>query len=209
MADHDITLTVDGSTEETTVESRTLLVHALRDLDYTAPKVGCESGKCGTCTVHVDGDAVKSCTMLAVQADGRQITTAAGLADAAPGDRDLHPIQRAFHEEHGLQCGYCTPGMVMTTADLLDGMEATPGDSGASNDGVEAATDETSATPDGDSLDEAAIREGLKGNVCRCTGYHNVVRAVERLVDDGVAVETDGGSTVEQGGSDADPGGVD
>jgi carbon-monoxide dehydrogenase small subunit len=199
MADHDITLTVDGTTEETTVESRTLLVHALRDLDYTAPKVGCESGKCGACTVHVSGDAVKSCTMLAVQADGRRITTAAGLADASPDNHDLHPIQRAFHEEHGLQCGYCTPGMVMTTADLLDEESGDPG-----------------ATGDGGALDEAAIREGLKGNVCRCTGYHNVVRAVERLVDESVAVDADPGDAEEPvdtgdagGATDTDPGGAD
>lgn len=188
MATHDITLTVDETTEETTVESRTLLVHALRDLEYTAPKVGCESGKCGACTVHVDGDAVKSCTMLAVQADGRRISTAAGLSDLASpteesSEEALHQIQRAFHEEHGLQCGYCTPGMVMTTADLLDG------DAADAADGPVEGAD----TADGPALDEAAIRDGLKGNVCRCTGYHNIVRAVEKLVEDGVTVETDPG----------------
>lgn len=149
MSEHDITLTVDGTDSELTVRARTLLVHALRDeLGCTAPKIGCESGTCGACTVHLDGDAVKSCTVLAVQADGSSVTTATGL-----GDDDLHPIQESFHAEHGLQCGYCTPGMVMTTADLL------------AEDTVP---------------DEDAIREGLKGNVCRCTGYHNVVNAVDR-----------------------------
>ncbi len=185
MSDHDVTLTVDGTEEELTVEARTLLVHALRDeLGYTAPKVGCESGTCGACTVHVDGEAVKSCTVLAVKADGAEVTTAAGLAGGHGDDADdgdLHPIQTAFHEEHGLQCGYCTPGMVMSVADLL------------------------AERPD-PSREE--IRDALKGNVCRCTGYHNVVDAVEtaaeKLRDGGSAsagealadggVETDGGA---------------
>ncbi|WP_158056450.1 (2Fe-2S)-binding protein [Halorussus halophilus] len=154
MTDHEITLTVDGTTEELTVESRTLLVHALRDeLGYTGPNVGCETSKCGACTVRLDGDAVKSCTVLAVQADGSEVTTAGGLADGT----DLHPIQTAFHEEHGLQCGYCTPGMVMTASELLE------------ND------------PD---PDREAIRTGLKGNVCRCTGYQNIVDAIETAADD-------------------------
>jgi carbon-monoxide dehydrogenase small subunit len=153
MATHDITLTVDGEEESLTVASRTLLVHALRDeLGYTGPKVGCESGTCGACTVHLDGDAVKSCTVLAVQADGADVTTAGGLAEGS----DLHPVQTALHEEHGLQCGYCTSGMTLTAADFL-----------ASN-------------PD---PDEADIREALKGNVCRCTGYHNVVDAVARAAE--------------------------
>ncbi len=153
MTRHDITLTVNGTTQELTVESRTLLVHALRDdLGYTGPNVGCETGTCGACTVHLDGDAVKSCTVLAVQADGSDVTTVEGMAD---GD-DLHPVQAALHEEHGLQCGYCTPGIAMTAAELLD------------------------AEPD---PDRDAIREGLKGNVCRCTGYHNVVDAIETAAD--------------------------
>ena len=149
MYEQDITLTVNGTSEELTVEPRTLLVHALRDgLGYTGPNVGCESGKCGACTVHLDGEAVKSCTLLAVQADGGAVTTIEGMA----GDDGLHPIQRAFHEEHGLQCGYCTPGMVMTTAELL---------------------------ADDPDPSREEIRAGLKGNICRCTGYHNVVDAVE------------------------------
>jgi carbon-monoxide dehydrogenase small subunit len=148
MADHDISLTVNGTDHELTVQSRTLLIHALRErLGYTGPNVGCESGKCGACTVHVDGEAVKACTELAVRADGSEVTTVAGVAD---GD-ELHPLQTALHEAHGLQCGYCTPGVVMTGLELLDG--------------------------DGD-LDREAIRAGLKGNVCRCTGYGRIVDAV-------------------------------
>jgi carbon-monoxide dehydrogenase small subunit len=155
--EHDITLTVNGADESLTVESRTLLVHALRDqLDYTGPNVGCESGKCGACTVLVDGDAVKSCTLLAVQCDGSAVTTAAGIAgDGGPGESDsgdLAPLQEAFVEEHGLQCGYCTPGILATAEDLLD------------------------EDPD---PDREAIRRALKGNVCRCTGYQHVVDAVE------------------------------
>ena len=161
MSTHDVTLTLNGATEELTVDARTLLVHALRDeLGCTDPKVGCESGKCGACTVHVDGDAVKSCTILAVQADGSEVTTVSGLADDG-----LHPVQERFHAEHGLQCGYCTPGMVMTAVDFLDG-EASP--------------------------DRASIRSALKGNVCRCTGYQNVVNAVDsaaRELFDGDAAE--------------------
>ena len=160
MFEHDITLTVNGATEELTVESRTLLVHALREgLGYTGPNVGCESGKCGACTVHLDGEAVKSCTVLAVQADGEEVTTVEGMAGNGGGGTDgdsLHPVQRAFHEEHGLQCGYCTPGMVMTAAQVLD--------------------------EDSDPSRER-IRESLKGNICRCTGYHNVVNAVESAAD--------------------------
>lgn len=150
---HNITLTVNGTEKELNVESQTLLVHALRDeLGYTGPKVGCESTRCGACTVHVDGKPMKSCTMLAVRADGAEITTVEGLAD---GD-DLHPLQESFKEEHGLQCGYCTPGMIMTASSLLE------------------------AEPD-PSRDE--IRESLFGNLCRCTGYHNIVDAVESAAD--------------------------
>lgn len=149
MAEHDITLTVNGDDHELTVESRTLLIHALRDeLGYTGPNVGCESTLCGACTVHVDGDATKSCTMLAVQADGADITTVEGLADGS----DLHPIQESFQEEHGLQCGYCTPGMIMTTKQLLE---------------------------DNPDPSREEIREALEGNICRCTGYQNIVNAVE------------------------------
>ena len=179
MSNHDITLTVNGTEEELTVESRTLLVHALRDrLGYTGPNVGCESGKCGACTVHLDGEAVKSCTLLAVQADGGAVTTVEGVA----GDDGLHPIQESFHEEHGLQCGYCTPGMVMTTMELLED------------------------DPDPSRED---IRTALKGNICRCTGYVNVVDAVEsaarKLRDDARTVETDGGEIAVEGRSADDP----
>ncbi len=168
MAEHDVTLTVNGSEEELTVESRTLLVHALRDrLGYTGPNVGCEWGKCGACTVLLDGEAVKSCNVLAVQADGSEVTTVEGLAEDG-----LGPIQESFREEHGLQCGYCTPGMVMTTEELLD------------------------EQPD-PSREE--VRDALKGNICRCTGYQNVVDAVEtaagKLADD----EEAGGPTAPAG----------
>ena len=149
MARHDITLTVNGNERTLTVDSETLLVHALREeLDYTGPKVGCQSTMCGACTVQLDGDPVKSCTLFAVQADGREVTTVEGLGD----QDDLHPLQESFREEHGLQCGYCTPGMLMTADGLLE------------------------ETPD-PSRDE--IREALEGNICRCTGYENIVNAVE------------------------------
>ncbi len=142
----------------TTSRPRTLLVHALRDeLGYTGANIGCESGRCGACTVHLDGDAVKSCTLLAVQADERDVTTVEGLAS----DGELHPIQEAFNEEHGLQCGYCTPGMLLASTALIENEET---------------------------LDEDSIREGLEGNLCRCTGYQNIVNAVEsaaiRMEDD-------------------------
>jgi len=153
MSEHDVTLTVNGTDHELTVESRTLLVHALREkLGYTGPNVGCESTMCGACTVHLDGDAVKSCTVLAVQADGREVTTVEGLGD----DGDLHPVQEAFTAEHGLQCGYCTPGMLMTTTQYLR------------------------ENPD---PDREEIRKSLKGNLCRCTGYQNIVRAVDAAAD--------------------------
>jgi carbon-monoxide dehydrogenase small subunit len=164
---HDITLTVNGTEHELSVEPRTLLIHALRDeMGYTGPNVGCESSMCGACTVHVDGDAVKSCTMLAVQADGADVTTVEGLAD----DGEFHPIQQGFQEEHGLQCGYCTPGMMMTSVQLLE------------------------ENPD---PSEAEIREALEGNLCRCTGYQNIVRAVENAAEtmraEGQEAVTDGG----------------
>jgi carbon-monoxide dehydrogenase small subunit len=143
-----ISLTVNGARRDLEVESRRLLVEALReDLDLTGTHIGCDTSQCGACTVHVDGMAVKSCTMLAVQADGATVTTIEGMAD---GDQ-LHPLQAAFWEKHGLQCGFCTPGMIMTAADLL-----------ARN-----------ADPSEDD-----IRHALEGNICRCTGYHNIVAAV-------------------------------
>ncbi|MFB6153704.1 MAG: (2Fe-2S)-binding protein [Halodesulfurarchaeum sp.] len=149
MAEHEITLTVNGEDRSLTVESRTLLVHALRDeLGLTGTNVGCESTLCGACTIHLNGDAVKSCTVFAVQADGAEITTIEGLA----GDDGLHPVQQSFEAEHGLQCGYCTPGMVMAATELL------------------------AENPD---PDDEEIREGIEGNLCRCTGYQNIVRAVE------------------------------
>ncbi len=153
MSEHDITLTVNGNEHELTVESRTLLVHALRDeLGYTGTNVGCESTLCGACTVHLDGDAVKSCTTLAVQADGAEIQTVEGLAD----DGEFHPIQESFQEEHGLQCGYCTPGMMMTATAYLE-EEPAP--------------------------EREEIRHALEGNLCRCTGYQNIVNAVESAAD--------------------------
>ena len=153
MTEHDITLTVNGTEHELTVESRQLLVHALREeLGYTGLNVGCESTMCGACTVHLDGDAVKSCTLLAVQADGRAVTTVEGLAE----DGEFHPIQEGFQEEHGLQCGYCTPGMMITATHLL----------------------EENPDPNGEE-----VREALEGNLCRCTGYQNIVNAVENAAE--------------------------
>ncbi len=148
MGEH-ISLTVNGAQRALEVEPRKLLVQAIReDLDLTGTHVGCDTSQCGACTVHVDGRAVKSCTMLAVQADGANVTTIEGMAD---GDA-LHPLQTAFWEKHGLQCGFCTPGMIMTAADLL--------------------------AHDPDPSDEA-IRHALEGNICRCTGYQNIVAAVK------------------------------
>ena len=143
-----VTITVNGEPRTAEVEPRTLLVHLLREhLNLTGTHVGCDTSNCGACTVWLDGDAVKSCTVLAVQADCREVTTIEGISE----NGDLHPMQRSFHEHHGLQCGYCTPGMVMTAIKLL---EANP-----------APTDEE-------------IRHGLEGNLCRCTGYENIVAAV-------------------------------
>jgi carbon-monoxide dehydrogenase small subunit len=144
-----ITLEVNGERREAEVEPRRLLVYFLREeLGLTGTNVGCDTSSCGACTVLLDGESVKSCTVLAVQADGSEITTIEGLAD---GER-LHPVQQAFHEQHGLQCGFCTPGFVMATVSLLE---------------------------ENPSPTEAEIRYALEGNLCRCTGYHNIVRAVE------------------------------
>jgi aerobic carbon-monoxide dehydrogenase small subunit len=143
-----VSLDVNGTTYEREVEPRLLLVHFLRDeLGLTGTHVGCDTSNCGACTVHLDGAAVKSCTVLAVQADGAQVTTIEGLGSPD----DLHPVQEAFWEHHGLQCGYCTPGMIMAAADLLE------------------------RNPD---PSEQEVREALAGNLCRCTGYHNIVKAV-------------------------------
>jgi carbon-monoxide dehydrogenase small subunit len=144
-----VTITVNGEQHTDDIEPRLLLVHYLRDVcGLTATNIGCDTTSCGACTVHVDGEAVKSCTVLTVQADGAQVTTLEGLGS---GVDDMHPVQSAFRAEHGLQCGYCTPGMVMAAAALLD---------------------------DNPDPTEQQVREGLEGNLCRCTGYHNIVRAV-------------------------------
>jgi carbon-monoxide dehydrogenase small subunit len=144
-----ISLTINGTKHEADVEPRLLLVHFIRDLaGLTGTHVGCETSICGACTVHLDGKAVKSCTLLAVQADGAAVTTIEGLAR----NGTLHPVQEAFWECHGLQCGYCTPGMIMTSCALLE------------------------SNPD---PTEAEIRHGLEGNLCRCTGYQNIVESVK------------------------------
>jgi carbon-monoxide dehydrogenase small subunit len=146
-----IRLRVNGREHSLEVEPRLLLAHLLRDdLDLTGTHIGCETSLCGACTVLVDGRAVKSCTLLAVQAEGREVTTIEGLAEGT-GSEQLHPLQEAFWNEHGLQCGFCTPGMIMTAHQLL----------------------EENAEPS-----EDEIRHGLEGNLCRCTGYQNIVRAV-------------------------------
>jgi carbon-monoxide dehydrogenase small subunit len=145
----EISLSVNGQSVTGEVEPRTLLVHFIREqLRLTGTHVGCETSYCGACTIHVDGKAVKSCAMLAVQASGSNITTIEGMAD---GD-DLHPVQEGFWERHGLQCGFCTPGMIMSSAALI---------------------------ADNPDPSEEEIRHGIEGNLCRCTGYHNIVKAVE------------------------------
>ena len=144
-----VDVTVNGERHESVVEPRLLLVHYLRDqLGLTGTHVGCDTSNCGACTVHLDGEAVKSCTVLAVQADGAEVTTIEGLGAA----QALHPLQEAFWENHGLQCGYCTPGMLMASADLL------------------------ARNPDPTEHD---VRDALAGNLCRCTGYQNIVKAVQ------------------------------
>jgi carbon-monoxide dehydrogenase small subunit len=145
-----VSLTVNGVRSDLELEPRELLVHVLRErLGLTGTVVGCDTSSCGSCTVLLDGESVKSCTVLGVQADGAEITTIEGLAGD---DGSLHPVQQAFHEHHALQCGYCTPGMVMAAVSLI-----AAGDAGS----------------------EQEIRAGLEGNLCRCTGYHNIVRAVQ------------------------------
>ena len=143
-----VALTVNGTRHELELEPRELLVYVLRErLRLTGTNVGCDTSSCGTCTVLVDGLSAKSCTLLGVQVDGAEITTIEGLAT----NGSYHPVQQAFHDNHGLQCGYCTPGMVMAAVSLIE---------------------------QGGATSEAAIREGLEGNLCRCTGYHNIVAAV-------------------------------
>jgi carbon-monoxide dehydrogenase small subunit len=145
----EISVTVNGTEQRHDVEPRTLLVQFVRDIvGLTGTNIGCDTSSCGACTLHLDGESVKSCTVLAVQADGGTVRTIEGLAPSAD---ELHPMQEAFREHHGLQCGYCTPGMVMAATSFLD------------------------ENPD---PSEAEVREGLEGNLCRCTGYHNIVQAV-------------------------------
>jgi carbon-monoxide dehydrogenase small subunit len=144
-----IAVTVNGQRREVEVEPRDLLVYVLREqLGLTGTNVGCDTSSCGTCTIHLNGEAVKSCTILAVQADEQEVTTIEGLAT----NGDLHPMQKAFTEQHALQCGYCTPGMIMAAVSLL---------------------------ADNPKPSEDEIRHGLEGNLCRCTGYHNIVKAVQ------------------------------
>jgi carbon-monoxide dehydrogenase small subunit len=144
-----VSMTVNGKAVSADVEARTLLVHYLRDnLGLTGTHVGCDTSQCGACVVHVDGKSVKSCTLLAVQANGAKVATIEGLA----ADGKLHPMQEAFREHHGLQCGFCTPGMVMSAIDLV----------------------QNNANPS-----EHDVREWLEGNICRCTGYHNIVKAIQ------------------------------
>jgi carbon-monoxide dehydrogenase small subunit len=152
-----VAATVNGQLRESEVEARTLLVHWLRDeLGLTGTHIGCDTTNCGACTVHLNGESIKSCTVLAAQADGATVTTIEGLAT----DGGLHPLQDAFWEKHGLQCGYCTPGMIMAAADLL---QRNPNPS------------------------DEEIRHGLEGNLCRCTGYHNIVEAVKTAAANGVS----------------------
>ncbi len=149
MSRANVSLEVNGTHYDREVEPRTLLVHFLRDdLGLTGTHVGCDTSNCGACTCHLNGEAVKSCTVLAVQADGAEVTTIEGMGSAPD---DLHPLQEAFWNNHGLQCGYCTPGMIMASADLL---QRNP------------------------SPTETEVREALAGNLCRCTGYHNIVKSV-------------------------------
>ena len=150
---HSITLYVNGKTVTKEVEARELLVHFLREhLSLTGTHIGCDTSSCGACTVIVDGKATKSCTLLAVQANGSAITTIEGLSE----NGEMHPIQEGFKENHGLQCGFCTPGMVMTAVDIL----------------------QRNPNPT-----EHEIREGLEGNFCRCTGYHNIVKSIQYAAD--------------------------
>lgn len=145
-----VSLSVNGKAVSGEVESRTLLVQFLREqLGLTGTHIGCDTSQCGACVVHMDGKSVKACTLLAVQADGSEVTTIEGLAQGA----DLHPMQQAFMDNHGLQCGFCTPGMIMTALDIVN--------------------------RNGNELDEATVRKELEGNICRCTGYHNIVKSVQ------------------------------
>jgi aerobic carbon-monoxide dehydrogenase small subunit len=164
MGTRRISVTVDGVTYTDDVEPRTLLVHYLRErLGKTGTVVGCDTSNCGACTVHLGGRSVKSCSVLAVQADGAEVTTIEGLAGP---DGALHPVQQAFHDAHALQCGFCTPGMIMEAVDLLN---------------------------DNPDPSEEQIREGIEGNLCRCTGYHNIVKAIQQAARAGTAAPAGAG----------------
>ncbi|MDF2968167.1 MAG: coxS1 [Nocardioidaceae bacterium] len=158
-----ISVTVDGVSYQDDVEPRTLLVHYLREqLGKTGTVVGCDTSNCGACTVHLDGRSVKSCSLLAVQTDGHEVTTIEGLST----DGELHPMQKAFHENHALQCGFCTPGMIMQSIDFVQ---------------------------DNPSPSDEEVRHGLEGNLCRCTGYQNIVKAVQAAAS-ATAAGTEGGA---------------
>ena len=147
-----ITMTINGQSVRADIPDNTLMVDFIREHQgLTGTHVGCDTSQCGACVIHIDGRSVKSCTMLAAQADGRALTTIEGIGDP----QNLHPMQQAFHDNHGLQCGFCTPGMIMSAIDFVD---------------------------NSDNPDEAAIRDALEGNICRCTGYHNIVKAVQAAV---------------------------
>lgn len=173
----EITLTVNGTKHELAVEPRKLLVHAIReDLDLTGTHIGCDTGNCGACTVILDGEAIKSCMLFAGQADGSEILTVEGVEHLPEAGEELHPIQEGFHEEHGLQCGFCTPGMIMASKALLD---------------------------ENPNPDDTEIRTAISGNLCRCTGYQNIVRAVEYAADELTEpAVADGGQPVESEGGD-------
>jgi aerobic carbon-monoxide dehydrogenase small subunit len=171
MGTRRISVVVDGVQYEDDVEARMLLVHYLRErLGKTGTVVGCDTGNCGACTVHLDGRSVKSCSVLAVQVDGSEVTTIEGLATGG----ELHPMQRAFHEQHALQCGFCTPGMIMQAVDLL---------------------------ADNPDPSETEIREGIEGNLCRCTGYQNIVRAIQSAARAGSVTAAAGASAGAAGGA--------
>ena len=173
-----VATTVNGRRHEHEVEPRLLLVHHLRDnLGLTGTHIGCDTSQCGACTIHVDGKAVKSCTMFAIQADGRNLTTIEGMAT----DGNLHPLQQAFWDEHGLQCGFCTPGMIVQAAWLLD---------------------------QNDKPTEAEIRMGISGNLCRCTGYVNIVKAIQQAsgqLESGESAPVDAAATVDGQEVSAEP----
>jgi len=152
-----VSMAVNGTSVSEDIEDRTLLVEFLREnLRLTGTHIGCDTSQCGACVVHVNGKAVKSCTMLAIAAAGAEVTTIEGVANGA-----LHPMQKAFHDNHGLQCGFCTPGMIMSGIDMVNRYKA-----------------------EGKTLDEAAIRHELEGNICRCTGYHNIVKSISQAADE-------------------------